>query len=82
MVSPKDILRAAGKPMLSGLVAAVLVFAMRALHTALPPIVNLGLWVSVLVIVHFGTLIFLMGEKEFYANLARRILEPFIGRFR
>ena len=80
MVSPKDILRAAGKPMLSGLVAAVLVLAMQSLHIALPPIVSLGLWGSVLVIVHFGTLIFIMGEKEFYANLARGILEPFMGR--
>lgn len=80
MVSPKDILWAAGKPMLSGLVAAALVLAMQTLHIALPPIVSLGLWGSVLVIVHFGTLIFIMGEKEFYANLARGILGPFMGR--
>jgi PST family polysaccharide transporter len=80
MVSPNDILHAAGKPMLSGLVAAALVLAMQTLHIALPPIASLGLWGSVLVIVHFGTLIFIMGEKEFYANLARGILEPFTRR--
>jgi hypothetical protein len=80
MVSAKDILLAAGKPMLAGLIAGGVVLAMQALNIALPPIVSLGLWGSVLIIVHFGTLIFFMGEKEFYTNLVRGILEPFIRR--
>jgi PST family polysaccharide transporter len=80
MVSPKDILLAAGKPMLAGLIAGGVVLAMQALNIALPPIVSLGLWGSVLIIVHFGALIFFMGEKEFYTNLVRGTLEPFIGR--
>jgi O-antigen/teichoic acid export membrane protein len=80
MVSPKDILLAAGKPMLAGLIAGGVVLAMQALNIALPPIASLGLWGSVLTIVHFGVLIFFMGEREFYTNLVRGTLEPFIGR--
>lgn len=77
MVSPMDVFRAAGKPMLSGLAAAAVVWPLQSLHMGLLPVVSLGLWGGLLVLIHFGTLIFLLGERKFYEKLARGLLGSF-----
>jgi O-antigen/teichoic acid export membrane protein len=75
-VSPKDILWAAGKPLLAGLIATAFVLCLKSASVTLPAVVSLIVWGGLIVVVHFGALIFLLGEKDFYFGIKRRLLEP------
>jgi PST family polysaccharide transporter len=77
VVTFRDILRAAGKPLLSGLVSGLLVAGLQqGLEVHAPPLVRLVLWCGVLFSVHFGMIMFVMGEKDVYLNLVRGFWKP------
>jgi PST family polysaccharide transporter len=76
VISLKDILRVAAKPLSSGLISGLLVAGLQALDVPAPPLVRLILWSGVLFGVHFGIIMFVMGERDIYWNLVRSLLKP------
>jgi O-antigen/teichoic acid export membrane protein len=72
MVSFKDVLQAASRPLISGVIAAVFCFLVQffvgQLLSLFPRII---LGASVLVVVYFWSLLYLMGQKDFYLELLR-----------
>lgn len=79
-VLARDIFSAAGKPLVSGTAAALVLFTTQSLELALPAIVRLGLDCAVLFGVHFWVLLFIMGEKHTYFSLVRGMLSSRTAR--
>jgi len=72
MVSFSDVLQAAGRPLLSGIVAAILAFAVQFIHgQPLSPFLRLILGGSVLLVSYLGMLLYVMRQKTFYLDLFR-----------
>jgi len=72
VVSLRDILLTASRPLVSGIVAGVLAFAVQFfLAESLSPLPRLILAMTVLLGAYVGTLFFVMGQKEVYVSLLR-----------
>jgi len=75
VVSFRDVLGAVRRPLVSGLVAGALAFAMQFLYgESLPPIARLLLGCSILFVAYSGMLLYVMGQKAFYINLLRGLM--------
>jgi O-antigen/teichoic acid export membrane protein len=71
-ISPRDILLAIRKPLLSALFAAAVAFAVQFYFVHLQsPYLRLGMEGGIMFTFYFGMLLFIMGEKELYLNLIR-----------
>jgi O-antigen/teichoic acid export membrane protein len=74
VVSFRDIVVAARRPLLSGFTAATIAFGVQLLYgQLLSPLPRLVLGVSILLIIYLGMLMYIMGEKEFYLELLHMI---------
>ncbi len=72
VISLRDILQAVARPLLSGLVAAALAFAVRFFYGPLAsPLPRLALGGFVLLTAYLGMLLYVMGQKTFYLDLFR-----------
>ena len=77
VISFWDVLRTAGKPMISSIMAAGLAFAVRFFYgQSLNPIPRFALEISVLMIVFAGMLLFANGQKALYMDLIRGLIRP------
>jgi PST family polysaccharide transporter len=77
VVSPKDLFVAAIRPILAGVAAAALAWAVLHGIGPLPwPIVRLLIAGGVMISAYAGILLFLMGQIEFYSDLFRALLAP------
>lgn len=71
-ISPLDLFRTVAQPLLSGLVAAGLVFAFRDYVSMLPsPLLRLFVAGSAMSLIYATMLLFVMGQKTFYFDLLR-----------
>lgn len=71
-VSVRDILFTAGRPLASSVVAAAIAFGVRLVYGhLLYPLPRLVLETAVLLIVFFGVLLFVAGQKSLYLDLLR-----------
>lgn len=76
VISSRDILQAAGKPLFSALASGLLAVEIQAFDmVALPPLLRLGVWCVILFGVHLGIVLSLTGEKEFHLNHVRGLLK-------
>jgi len=72
VISLRDILMTASRPMASGIVAAALAFGVQFLcGQSCPPLPRLVLGTLVLVVVYVGMLFYVMGQKALYSDLLR-----------
>ena len=72
VVSLRDILLAASRPLVSGIVAAVLAFGVQfSWGQSLSPLPRLILGVAVLLVSYVGMLFYAMGQKDVYWDLLR-----------
>ncbi len=72
VVSFRDVVGAVRRPLVSGVVAGALAFAMQFLYgQALPPIARLLLGCFILFVAYSGMLLYVMGQKAFYISLLR-----------
>jgi len=72
MISLRDILLVASRPLLSGIVGAGLAFGLQLLYgSLLPALPRLALGVTVVFSVYLGMLLYVMGQKPFYMDLLR-----------
>jgi O-antigen/teichoic acid export membrane protein len=78
VISVRDILQAVAQPLLSGLVAAALAFAVRFFYaSSASPLPRLLLGGFVLLAVYLAMLLYVMGEKSSYSDLLRALRTPF-----
>jgi PST family polysaccharide transporter len=76
-VSLPDLLQALGRPVFSGLAAAIPAYGMRLLcGSAFPPVVRLAITLITLYTAYLGMLLYVMGQKRLYID----ILRAFFGR--
>jgi O-antigen/teichoic acid export membrane protein len=74
VISLRDILVAVSRPLLSGILAGGLAFAVRlACGQLLSPLARLVLESSVLFVTFFGMLVFIGGQKSLYLDLLREL---------
>jgi O-antigen/teichoic acid export membrane protein len=72
MVSVRDVLQALSRPMLSGIVAGVLTFALQFFYgPMLSPLPRLLVGVAFFASAYLGMLMYVMGQKRFYLDLIR-----------
>ena len=72
MISLRDILLVASRPLLSGIVGAGLAFGLQLLYgSLLTPLPRLVLGVTVVLSAYLGMLLYVMGQKPFYMDLLR-----------
>lgn len=72
VISFRDIMLAVSRPLLSGIVAAVLAFGLQFFYgPLLPPLARLVLGVTLLLGAYLGMLLQVMGQKLFYLDLLR-----------
>jgi O-antigen/teichoic acid export membrane protein len=72
VVSFRDVMGAVRQPLISGLAAATVAFAMQFLYAqSLSPILRLSLGCTILFLGYGGMLLYVMGQKTFYINLLR-----------
>jgi O-antigen/teichoic acid export membrane protein len=72
VISFRDIVLAASRPLISGVVAAALAFVVQSFWgQALSPLPRLILGSAVLLGVYVGMLLYVMGQKKFYLSLLR-----------
>ncbi len=72
MISLRDILLVASRPLLSGIVGAGLAFGLQLLYgSLLTPLPRLVLGVAVVLSAYLGMLLYVMGQKPFYMDLLR-----------
>src|SRR6266568_2458441 len=72
MISFRDIMLAASRPLGSGIVAAVIAFGVQFFWgQSLSPLLRLMLGTSVLLIAYIGVLFYVMGQKAVYWDLVR-----------
>jgi O-antigen/teichoic acid export membrane protein len=75
VVSFRDVWGAVNRPLVSGIVAAALAFAMQFFYReSLPPIARLLLGCSILFIAYTGMLLYVMGQKTFYISLLKGLM--------
>src|SRR5262249_43958184 len=71
-ISLNDILQAARRPMIAGMISAGCAFLVQFVGPlVMSPLTRLALGSAVLFGVHFVMLVYCMGEKTFYLNLLR-----------
>ncbi len=74
VVSLRDILQAAGRPLISGFVAATLSFGVQFLWAkSMPPLPRLVIGSAVLLIAYVGVLFFVMGQKDVYVDILQKL---------
>jgi PST family polysaccharide transporter len=72
IISPRDILQTVKRPLISGIVAAVLAFIVQlSIDQLLPPFLRLVLGGGVMLASYLWMLLYVMGQKEFYMDLIR-----------
>jgi PST family polysaccharide transporter len=72
MVSVRDVFQSLSRPLLSGIVAGVLTFALQFLYgPMLTPLTRLLAGVALFMCAYLGMLLFVMGQKRFYMDLIR-----------
>jgi O-antigen/teichoic acid export membrane protein len=72
VISVYDVLRAVGRPLISGLVAATLALALQLSYGQfLSPLPRLLLGVALVLAGYLGMLLYIMGQKLFYLDLLR-----------
>jgi O-antigen/teichoic acid export membrane protein len=77
VISLRDVLLAASRPMASSIVAGGLAFAVRAVYgQSLSPLPRLGLETAVLLVTFLGMLLFATGQKSLYLDLLRGLRNP------
>jgi PST family polysaccharide transporter len=73
-ISPWDVARTLSRPLLSGIVAAILPFAGLVFYGhSLSPLPRLVIGVSLFLTVYLGMLLYVLGEKAFYLDIARSL---------
>ena len=79
-VSFGDVVRAVGRPLLSGIVAAIpaLLYQLADVHGD-SPLIKLGIGASLFVATYAGMLLYVMGQKRFYVSLVRGIKGPTVA---
>jgi len=76
-VSVPDLLLALGRPVLSGVVAALPAFGVRLLcGSALPPLGRLVITVTTLCAAYLGMLLYVLGQKQLYVDIIRGFIKP------
>lgn len=74
MISPKDVLQAVGRPLLSTMVAAAFTYIVDlTLAQSLAPLARLLFSGGLLVVAYLWMLLFVMGQKSFYLDLLRSL---------
>jgi O-antigen/teichoic acid export membrane protein len=69
-ISFGDVMHALGRPLISGIAAAILPFALQTFYGGLlSPLPRLALGVTLFLSVYAGMLLYVMGQKKFYVNL-------------
>jgi len=77
MVSLRDVVLAASRPLLSGIVATVIAFGVEFSYGgSLSPLGRLTLGGLVLLSAYVGMLLYVMGQKQFYVQLLRSLRKP------
>jgi O-antigen/teichoic acid export membrane protein len=77
MITVRDILLAVSRPLVSGMLAGVAAFGLRMIYgNYLSPLPRLILEGGVLVIVYFGLLLFVAGQKSLYLSIFRGLRKP------
>jgi PST family polysaccharide transporter len=72
VISVYDVLRAVGRPLISGVVAAILTLALQFSYGQfLSPLPRLLLGVALVLAGYLGILLYIMGQKSFYLDLLR-----------
>jgi PST family polysaccharide transporter len=72
VISFRDVLRTIMRPLVSGIVAAALIFAVQLLYAqSLPPLARLLLGSTLLLVAYSGMLLYVMGQKAFFIDLLR-----------
>jgi len=72
VISFRDILLAASRPLASGIAATGLAYGVRLIYgQQLSPLLRLVLESAVLLVIYLGMLLFVMGQKFFYLDLLR-----------
>ena len=73
MISLRNIMQVLSRPLLSGVVAAIMPILLGHLYGQLfSPVVRLILGGALFVSVYMGTLLFIMGQKALYTDLIRQ----------
>jgi len=76
-ISPRDILLATGKPLMSAVIATAIAIAAQFYFNQLhSPFLRLGLEGGIMFVVYFWMLLFIMGQKTFYLDLFRGLRNP------
>jgi O-antigen/teichoic acid export membrane protein len=71
-IAPKDLLTAAGRPLVSGLVAAAVALVVQHLVASIPyAVVRLALAGGAMLVVYAATLLFVMSQKALFADVLR-----------
>jgi PST family polysaccharide transporter len=77
IITVRDVLLAAGRPLLSGLAAAGLVLGLQLFYgPLLSPLPRLLLGVALLLGGYLGVLFYVMGQRMFYVDLVRNFRRP------
>lgn len=72
MLSLRDMVRAAGRPLVSAIAAVVVTYAAQSFYGAsLTPVSRLATGGAILVVVYLWILLWVMGQKELYLDLLR-----------
>ena len=71
-----DLLRAASRPLLSAVTAAMIAYVAHVYLSSLSPFFRLALEGAVMMIVYAAMLLFVMGQKDFYRELFKAIGNP------
>ncbi len=72
VISVRDVLLVASRPLVSGIVAATLAFGMQLLYGSfLSPLPRLVVGVTIVLSAYLGMLLYVMGQKPFYMGLLR-----------
>ena len=81
VISIKDVLTTASRPLASSIVAAGLAFAVRSVYgQSLSPLPRLALEISVLLITFLGILLFATGQRSLYIDLIRGLTRPSLAK--
>ena len=77
VISVNDVLLTVGRPMLSGIVAGGLAFALQFWYgPLLSPLPRLIVGTTLMLAAYFGILLYGMGQKPFYLDILRSFLKP------
>jgi len=77
VISVRDILVTVSRPLLSGIVAAAIALGLQFVYGRFfSPLPRLVLGVALLLAAYLGMLLYVMGQKLFYADLLRGFIRP------